>query len=629
MSRKLLLSIGTLVLLLVGVWSASGQGGEEFGEVPIFTTATDVVGVGTYVAAEAYGIAAGENPDEQPAQALILPYGIYPNMHVEVIEDFVQPPPAVEGFEFAWSLDAPSGSAAVLIEGTVAIFMADIEGQYVLTLTVTDSGGNVGETNWVVNATTYVGSGYLESSPAAPQCLTCHEDKGVGWLLTRHANTTIDTFNGALSDHFGPDCLYCHVTGFNNRPEAVNGGFDDLAMDAGWSFPEELAEGGWDAFVEEFPEVAEMANVQCEACHGPGGLHQVAAAVDEDEDEGGMSVAIAGPIGRGLSYGTCAQCHAEEPYLNIPLQWENSAHSDKNAQAFWYPIGEDHASCVRCHSGEGYIDWASGADELRTGYQPITCAVCHTPHDATNPNQLRVFDTVTLPDGTEVSDAGPAATCMSCHNARRDPTAAVQDAVAGGSFSTPHYSTAGELMNSVGGYTWGLELPTSPHGHIVEDTCISCHMGPTPGTDEDGRPLIGHNEVGGHTFAMTAPDGTQNVAICQTCHDRAESFDLEAFRDYDGDGEIETNDAEVEGLRTLLEEAIVAAGVGVLDHHPYFEMPEGADENVFGAVWNLKFTESGGSAVHNLRYTVALLQLSYEMLTGEAVPGAYILSPKM
>ncbi len=634
MSRKLLLSIGTLVLLLlVGVWGVSGQGGEEFEEVLIFTTATDVVGVGTYVAAEAYGIAAGENPDEQPAQAVILPYGIYPNMHVAVIEDFVQPEPAVEGFEFAWSLSAPSGSAAELIEGTVAIFMADVEGEYVLTLTVTDEGGNVGETSWVVNATTYVGNGYLEDNPEAPQCLACHDDTGAGWAATRHANTTVDTFNGALSDHFGPDCLYCHVTGFNNRPEAVNGGFDDLALDAGWSFPEELAEGGWDAFVEEFPEVAELANVQCEACHGPGSLHQAAAAGgdDEDEDEGGGGVTMAGPIGRGLDYGTCAQCHAEEPYLTIPLQWENSAHSDKNAQAFWYPIGEDHASCVRCHSGEGYIDWANGveSDEMRTGYQTITCAVCHDPHDASNPNQLRVFDSVTLPDGTEVADAGPAATCMSCHNSRRDPTTTVQGAVAGDSFSTPHYSTAGELMNTVGGYTWGMDLPTSPHGRIIEDTCIGCHMGASPGMDADGAPLPGHNEVGEHTFAMVSASGVQNVGICQTCHDRAESFNFEAFRDYDGDGTIETNDEEVEGLRALLEEALVEAGVEVLDHHPYFTIPENSSEDIYGAVWNLAFTESGGSSVHNLRYTVALLQLSYEMLTGEAVPGAYILGPKM
>jgi hypothetical protein len=244
---------------------------------------------------------------------------------------------------------------------------------------------------------------------------------------------------------------------------------------------------------------------------------------------------------------------------------------------------------------------------------------------------------VTLPDGTEVADAGPAATCMSCHNARRHPDPIVEGAAAGERFSTPHYSTAGELMNTTGGYTWGETMPTSTHGRIVEDTCIGCHMADSPGMDNMGTPddnsddvpLPGHQTVGEHTFAMISPvDGAENVAVCQNCHDGAESLAFEARRDYDGDGTIETNQDEVVGLREVLAAALVENSVGVLDHYPYFEIPEGSDENIYGAVWNLKFAESGGSAVHNFRYTVSLLQLSYEKLTGEPVPNATILSPK-
>lgn len=615
MSRKIpiIVSIVGIALLAVGIWGASGQdGGEEgFPETLIRTSANNVVGIGDYVAAEAYGLAAGEDAAEEPAQAIIFPYGIYPNMHVEVIEDFVQPEPAVEGFTFAWSLVAPDGSSAELIDGTVAIFQADVEGRYELTLMITDPNGNEAETTWFVDATTYVGSGYLEGPESAEdQCIDCHEDTAADWMETEHATALNDKIDGLASDHFNAACMECHTTGFNNRPGAENGGFDDVAAEAGWTFPE-LAEGNWDAMVAEFPEVAGMANIQCEACHGPGNLH-----VFEGSRRDPM-------ISTGLDYGTCAQCHSEEPYHQIPLQWENSGHSDKNARAFWYPIGEDRGSCVACHSGLGYIDAASGEEELRTDYQVITCAVCHDPHDANNPNQLRVFDSVMLPDGTEVGEAGPAATCMTCHNARRDAVAMVEGAVAGENFSTPHYSTAAELMNFTGGYTWGEDMPQSTHGRAVEDSCISCHMGSTPGDEEPG-----HNTVGGHSFAMVDADGNENVAVCQTCHDYATSFEFDARGDYDGDGTIESNQAEVEGLRALVEEAVVGAGVGVLDHHPYFEVPEGADENVYGAVWNLKFSESGGSAVHNLRYTVALLQLSYEKLTGSPVPNAFILPPK-
>jgi hypothetical protein len=579
------------------------------------------VGVGTYVAAEAYGVAAGEDPAEQPAQALILPYGIYPNMEIESVEDFVQPAPAVEGFTFAWSLEAPDGSAAELVDGTVAIFMADVEGEYVLTLEVTDANGNVGTTEWVVLATTYVGSGYLEGpSSDESQCVDCHEEKVAAWMETGHADMFVRAIDGTLSDHYSANCITCHTTGFNNRPEAVNGGFDDLARDAGWTFPEEMVDGNWDALVAENPELAGMANIQCESCHGPGYLH-----VWEGTRRDRM-------INVGLDYGVCAQCHGEDPYHVFPQQWENSSHADKNAQAFWYPIGENRTACVGCHSGAGYIDRVSGVptDELRTNYQVITCAVCHDPHDASNPNQLRVFDSVLLPDGTEVASAGPAATCMSCHNARTDPVASVEGAVESGSLGTPHHSTAAEQMYALGGYTWGETLPTSGHSGAVDNMCIGCHMAPTPGTDADGNPLPGHNTVGEHSFAVKDADGVENVAVCQQCHDAVNtSFEFEARRDYDGDGVIESNQAEVEGLRTLLEEALLEAGVTVTGGHPPFEFPEsGATVDMYGAAYNLEFTLSGGTAVHNMRFAVSLLQLSYEKLTGEPVPGATILPPK-
>lgn len=608
MFRKFLLILSGL-LILAAVPAALGQ--EDEG-IPIFTTATDSVGIGTYVAAEAYGVPAGEDPAEEPAVAIILPYGIHPNMHVMSIEEFEQPEPAVEGFTFEWSLAVPEGSSAELLaDGTVAIFLADVGGDYDLTLSVTDPDGNAAETTWTVHATTYVGVGGIAEEPVMPQCAVCHIGQTEAWWQTGHAMLFAEAIDGQASDHYGEGCIWCHTTGYNDLPTAVNGGFDDVAEEAGWTFPEVLEEGNWEEMKAEYPEVAGMALIQCESCHGPGADH---FAGDPTE---------MGPIGLGLAYGTCAQCHAEEPYHIYPQQWETSAHAETNARAFTYPIGQDHASCVHCHSGAGFIDFANGIPEeqRRTDYQVITCAVCHDPHDISNPNQLRVFDMAMLPDGTEVTEAGAAATCMTCHNARRGPVTSVE----GERFGTPHYSTAAELMYGVGGYTWGEELPSGLHGMLVENTCIGCHMAPTPGEDEEGNPLPGRHEIGGHTFAMISEEGVENLAACESCHQGIETFDLEASGDYDGDGTVEVASAEIEGLRGLLEEAIVGAGVEVLDHYPYFNLPEDAGTDVKGAVWNLKFSESGGTAAHNFAYTVSLLQLSYEKLAGEPVPNAEIL----
>jgi hypothetical protein len=624
MSRRALLIITLgLVMTGVGFWSASGQDGGQFEEVLITTGATDAVGVGDYVAAQAFGFPATE---EEPVQTIILPYGIYPDMHVAAIEDFTQPEPLTEDLTFEWSLTAPEGSSAELITGNVAIFRADVEGAYDLTLTATDAEGNTGEATWRVHATTYVGSGFLDGPEPnnEDQCIDCHQDIAEAWLLTNHADTFERALNGELSDHFGADCTSCHVTGFNNREGADNGGFDDLAAASDWTFPEELGPGGWATFAENHPEVAAMANVQCESCHGPGYAHVFEATRAESM------------IGSGLHYGTCAQCHAEEPYLTIPQQWENSNHGDLTSRGFTYPVGEDERNCVRCHSGAGFIDHVAGLpqEELRVDYQPITCAVCHDPHSVENPNQLRVFDVITLPDGTEVEDAGPAATCMTCHNARRDGGAEgqVASALEGGRFSAPHHdNNHAELIAETGGYTWGMDLPTTTHGRVTEDACITCHMGEGPGTDEDGRPLAGYNEIGGHTFAMVSEEGVANISVCTDCHDSAgtypgeSDFAFESRRDYDGDGAIESVQQEITGLRDLIWAELSAAGVVELEGYPFIEIPEGSSEDVYGAVWNYYFTANPGTAVHNFRYSAALLQLTYEQLTGEPVPNATIL----
>jgi hypothetical protein len=630
MTRKLLLMTGSVLLLAalflaVGVINVSGQ--EEAGP-PIVTTANNVVGIGTYVAAQAFGLPAGEDPAAAPAVAMILPYGIDPDMMVMSIDEFEQPASLAEDFTFEWSLVAPEGSAAELISGGVAIFMADVEGQYDLTLKATDANGNVGETTWTVYASTYVGVGGLTGeAPSMPQCGTCHADKAKEWFATGHASMLTRGLNGTLSSHYGESCISCHTTGYDTHPEAVNGGFDDLAAEAGWTFPAELKEGVWDEFVAQYPQVAAMANIQCESCHGPGGLH-----TSEMNPE---------KIGVSLNYGTCAQCHAEGPYHIYPVQWENSAHGNVTSPGFTSPIGPEETACVRCHSGVGFIDYVNGVpeEERRTDYQPITCAVCHDPHSAENPYQLRVYNTVTLPSGMEVADAGPAATCMTCHNGRRDGGAEGQVAagVAGESFSTVHHgNNQAELMNMTGGYTWDATLPVSTHGNVVEGACIGCHMGPTPGMDDmgtpddtsDDQPLPGHNEVGVHSFAMVSADGVENVAVCQQCHDGATSFEFESRRDYDGDGAVETVQEEVAGLRELVWNALLEAGVTPTDSRPYFAIPEGAGEDIYGALWNYYFTEAEGTAVHNFRYAVSLLQLSYEKLAGEPVPGAVILPPK-
>ena len=118
-----------------------------------------------------------------------------------------------------------------------------------------------------------------------------------------------------------------------------------------------------------------------------------------------------------------------------------------------------------------------------TTYFPITCQACHDPHNASNPNQLRMSYNVTLSDGTLVTNAGAGGFCMECHNSRNGSVTNMlakyplnQPNWAGGvSFGT-HDSPQGDMLEGVNAVTYGQTIPSAPHAMVVSNTCVGCHM---------------------------------------------------------------------------------------------------------------------------------------------------------
>lgn len=533
---------------------------DEEGE-PIKTSALSNVGVGTYV----------------------------------FLQEVASDPDEGDSVTTEWEFTPAEGSSAELVEGGSVYFMTDVEGRYEVKLIGTDTKGAFSEAVLTVNAGTYLGQ---------ENCAMCHADQAEAQAETGHATMLARGIDGIVSDHYSESCLSCHTVG---PWGGENGAFDDVMVEAGWTFPETLQEGNWEALQAEFPELAALGNIQCENCHGPGSDHM------------GDPLGIA----TSLDAAVCGYCHDAPTHHIKNLQWELSAHSDETARAFTYPIGEGRESCVRCHSGEGFVDTVEDEEEVRTGFQVVSCAVCHDPHSAENEYQLLVYDVVTLPDGTEVTDAGASATCMSCHNGRVGP-----DQVEAEEPHWPHYSTAAEMIAGVGGYTYGEEIENSPHIAIGK-TCVDCHMYETPGMDDAGTPddtsddvpLPGHNEIGEHTFTMTSPNGVELVGACVECHGEIESFNLPAEGDYDGDGTVEGIRDEVQGLLDLLFQAIQDDGATWLGHYPYWENITTDAQKA--AIYNWSFVGHEGSlGIHNTARAVQLLQTSYRDLTGEDVPGA-------
>ncbi|MCS7089133.1 MAG: hypothetical protein NZM03_00170 [Limisphaera sp.] len=465
-------------------------------------------------------------------------------------------------------------------------------GQYTVQATVTVSG-----TNLVVRRNVSVGT-YL----GAHTCALCHsggivaDNKYPQWQRTAHATYFTRAINGQVSSFYRSSCMPCHVVGFDTDPAAVNGGFDDVAAQLGWTFPSQLAETNWNALPQPLKN---LANIQCESCHGPGSEHGMAL---------GQTNLFNWPrIATSYGAGDCNLCHAREPYYPQGIQWANSRHA--------VAIRQERTACAGCHQAIGFIDRLKGVPEAqrRTTYESISCTACHDPHDATNPHQLRAIAPVMLQDGfTLVNKGGKALLCMNCHMSRRNATNYVE-VTAGSATFGPHYGPQADMLVGANAITYGKPIPSSAHYQVVQESCVTCHM------QETARTNIAHYQAGGHTWRMAWDTGSNRVEMvqaCVQCHGEIETFNFKR-QDYDGDGIIEGVQTEVKGLLEKLAMMLPPIGQPVV-------ASDNASRQRFTrqqlrALYNYLFVlEDGSYGIHNLSYAVGLLKASIADLSGDA-----------
>ena len=466
----------------------------------------------------------------------------------------------------------------------------DVVGKYLVTATVSLVGGGEAVLTKEFTGATYVGVGGQDGEEAEyPQCALCHQydffpggDKVSAWAETGHATMFTEAIDGLKSDHYNEGCIECHVLGFNHN--AVNGGFDDVAEETGWTFPTELVPGNWAAMPNELKEVS---NIQCENCHGAGSEHH-----------GDISATAV-----TYNSGNCSVCHEEQPYHVKNLEWKNSKHA--------IAVREERTSCAGCHQGIGFADRMKGMDPVRTEYAAITCAACHEPHDATNPHQVRSTADVTLNDTskpggpTVVTEGGTGKLCMQCHISRRD---AVSYAEEYHSRFGPHHGPQTDMFVGANAITYGKDIPSSAHLYAIEDSCAACHAVATSRNSPE------HLLAGGHTFQPRWDGGTPDdpsddvdlVNACSSCHGPIVSFNFPR-EDYDGDGVLEGVQTEVEGLMHELAMMLPPIGEPTVNVTPAY-----APHELKGAYNYLMVEEDGSMGLHNLSFTVGILKASIE-----------------
>ena len=548
--------------------------------------------------------------------------------------------PASAITNITWSLTTrPGGSAAALTNSPLGtnvpvfdpsdqlvyqsagrmLLRPDLVGQYTVSAAIGTTNAGTTNVTLTITAGTYMGIN---------TCTLCHSggqgapDKVQPWSLTSHASMFANGIDGVLGSHYSVSCIKCHTVGYDTNTNAVDGGFDDVAAQLGWTFPTVLTNSNWASLQTNYPSLANLANIQCENCHGPGSQHA-------------YSLGNTNYISVNYTAGDCAQCH-DAPTGHIKYaEWTNSLHAMET--------GPTSANCTPCHSEYGFIARMGGAPGTNTAFAAFACQTCHEPHgqtvpssNAPNPYLIRSLASVTMGDGTVVTNAGEGLLCLQCHHSRNG--SAVTNIVNyplglptywGGSSFGPHDSPQGDMILGINAITYGQTIPSSAHRDAITDLCVTCHMQENT-ENTNGSP--GFLVAGGHTFKMSGinSSGTnvEMVAACQQCHGPITSFDM-VVQDYNGDGGTEGVQEQIQQLLNQLSTLLpptnyVASGNYVADGlvKSSLSVKTNWPAKFLEAAYNWQFVNNDGSlGIHNAPFAAGLLKASIADLTGVSVPG--------
>ena len=332
----------------------------------------------------------------------------------------------------------------------------------------------------------YTNAFFRVSGPApayvgAQACAGCHDNIRATELKTPHAGAFTNADFAAAGGQTNNSCLACHTVGYR------------------------LPTG----FVSQ-SKTPQLANVQCENCHGPAANH----VSNETDPTVRPRVDLAATV--------CGGCHTG-PMQPTYEEWSTSGHATVVPDALQVMSSSpaNISSCGRCHSGSVRLALIYGQNPVALTNDlnvAITCAVCHDPH-STNANPAQVRNPLASTNyfslsTTDVFTNKYAANtninlCGQCHNSRGSAWTDTSRA--------PHRSlqynfllgSIGQLWNGVTAFNPGTHagLPSSAINSIsgtfyLTNQCVSCHLQP------DAPPA---NTLS-HTFEVASHD------VCSNCH---------------------------------------------------------------------------------------------------------------
>lgn len=225
----------------------------------------------------------------------------------------------------------------------------------------------------------------------------------------------------------------------------------------------------------------------------------------------------AGPAGEDGIAGdqSCQSCHGGDVIQTATIQFHQSAHR-AGAVAVAYAGGR--SSCARCHSNEGFVEYAFTGDVEENISAPTAweCATCHKIHESFDSTDwaLRLDDPIAfIYDDAVTADFGNGNLCANCHQSRRAEPNVSNPGTEFNITSThygPHHGAQSNVLYGAGLAEIAGSTPYPEAGsatHFTQSSCTGCHM-----TDYSGG-------QGGHTW-------NPGINSCTACHAGATDFDI-------------------------------------------------------------------------------------------------------
>jgi len=139
-------------------------------------------------------------------------------------------------------------------------------------------------------------------------CTDCHETANAAWRKSRHSKAwTSLTETAQPARNFDPECIACHVVG--------------------WNATELLPYQG--GFLSE-KETPRLVSVGCESCHGPGESHVRAEMGTNEASQESLRKAIRLSVEHGTAKKHCLTCHDGDnsPHFDFKTYWEKIEHKE-------------------------------------------------------------------------------------------------------------------------------------------------------------------------------------------------------------------------------------------------------------------------------------------------------------